>query len=111
MTLALPVLIQQMLLLGIQQSDRFLAGHLTEIAPGVKGDPAAYQAAQTTAQYLAWFITSYVFLVSVGSTALVARFTGGGDRQRAIHTTNQSILLAAALGVVGSALGFAARNY
>src|SRR5262245_24137710 len=34
----------------------------------------AYQAAQTTANYLAWFITSYIVLVSVGSTALVARF-------------------------------------
>ncbi|HLY65761.1 MAG TPA: MATE family efflux transporter, partial [Chloroflexota bacterium] len=110
MTLALPVLAQQMLLLIIQQSDRFLAGHLTEIAPAETGDPAAYQAAQTTAQYLSWFITSYVFLVSVGSTALVARFTGAGDRQRAIHTTNQSILLAAMLGLAGSALGFLSRG-
>jgi len=109
-TLALPVLVQQMLLLIIQQSDRFLAGHLTEIAPQETGDPAAYQAAQTTAQYLSWFITCYIFLVSVGSTALVARFTGAGDRQRAVRTTNQSILLAAALGLVGSILGFFGRN-
>jgi putative MATE family efflux protein len=109
-TLALPVLVQQMLLLVIQQSDRFLAGHLTEIAPTETGDPAAYQAAQTTAQYLSWFITSYVFLVSVGSTALVARFTGAGDRQRALHTTNQSILLASVLGVAGSVLGFFGRD-
>jgi putative MATE family efflux protein len=109
-TLALPVLAQQMLLLVIQQSDRFLAGHLTEIAPQETGDPAAYQAAQTNAQYLSWFITSYVFLVSVGSTALVARFTGAGDRPRAIHTTNQAILLAAVLGLAGSVLGFFGRH-
>ena len=42
----------------------------------------AYQAAQTTANYLTWFISSYVVLVSVGSTALVARFTGAGDLAR-----------------------------
>jgi putative MATE family efflux protein len=108
--LALPMLAQQMLLLIIQQSDRWLAGHLTEIAPGETGDPAAYQAAQTTAQYLSWFITSYVFLVSVGSTALVARFTGAGDRLRAAHTMNQSILLAAVLGLAGSMLGLVGRD-
>jgi putative MATE family efflux protein len=66
---------------------------------------AAYLAAQTTANYLAWFISSYMVLVSVGSTALVARFTGARDRSGAIHATNQSILLAVALGVVGSVLG------
>jgi putative MATE family efflux protein len=109
-TLALPVLAQQMLLLVIQQSDRFLAGHLTEIAPQETGDPSAYQAAQTTAQYLSWFITSYIFLVSVGSTALVARFTGAGDRRLAIRTTNQAILLAAVLGLVGSVLGYLGRH-
>ena len=66
---------------------------------------AAYLAAQTTANYLAWFISSYMVLVSVGSTALVARFTGARDRAGAIHATNQSILLAIALGVAGSVLG------
>jgi putative MATE family efflux protein len=65
----------------------------------------SYQAAQTTANYLAWFISSYIVLVSVGSTALVARFTGAGDRRSAVHVTNQSILLAAVLGLAGSAVG------
>jgi putative MATE family efflux protein len=65
----------------------------------------SYQAAQTTANYLAWFISSYIVLVSVGSTALVARFTGAGDRRSAVHVTNQSILLAAVLGLAGTALG------
>jgi putative MATE family efflux protein len=109
-TLALPVLAQQMLLLVIQLSDRFLAGHVKEIAALEWGDAAAYQAAQTTAQYLSWFITCYVFLVSIGSTALVARFTGAGDRQGAVHTCNQSIVLALALGLVGSLAGFLGRD-
>jgi len=35
----------------------------------------------------------------------VARFTGAGDRVSAVHATNQSILLAGVLGLIGSALG------
>ncbi len=141
--LALPVLAQQLLILSVGLSDRFLAGYFEPqppeeraraighrmIALGQLGAPgggvasvlgaeadweagrqvmarhAAYQAAQTTANYLAWFINSYTALVSVGSTALVARFVGAGDRAAAIHVTNQSIVLAAALGLLASAAG------
>ena len=89
-TLALPVLMQQMVLLVIQQSDRYLAGHLTMLAPWETGEPAAYQAAQTTAQYLSWFITCYIFLVSVGSTALVAALHRRG-RSAACDSYLQSV--------------------
>src|SRR5262249_54948716 len=51
--------------------------------------------------------TSYTVLVSVGSTALVARFVGAGDRPLAIRVTNQSVLLAVLLGGVGTAAGLA----
>src|SRR5262249_39415361 len=57
--------------------------------------------------YLAWLVTSYTVLVSVGSTALVARFTGAGDRKGAIHVTNQSLLLAVFLGLLGTVMGVA----
>src|SRR5437870_4775635 len=67
----------------------------------------AYQSAQTTANYLAWFITSYTVLVSVGSTALVARFVGAGDRPLASRVTNQAVLLAALLGLFGTGTGLA----
>src|SRR5205823_3391203 len=65
----------------------------------------SYQAAQTNAHYLAWFISSYTILVSVGSTALVARFVGAGDRASAVRATHQSILLAVILGTLGSVVG------
>ncbi len=104
--LALPVLAQQFLVLIVSLSDSWLAGYLQEGA----ADPAAFQAAQTTANYLGWFISSYIVFVSVGSTALVARFTGAADHDRAIHATNQSILLAVVLGLAGGAAGFAGRN-
>src|SRR2546429_415016 len=76
LALALPVLAQQFLHLAVNLSDRYLAGNFQSATPG---EQPAYQAAQTTANYLAWFISSYVVLVSVGSTALVARLTGAGD--------------------------------
>src|SRR5438105_4087158 len=80
------------------------AVHL-EAARHILARQVSYQAAQTTANYLAWFISSYTVLVSVGSTALVARFTGAGDRAAAVHVTNQSLLLGVALGLAGGAAG------
>lgn len=75
-----------------------------ETARDVVARQVSYQSAQTTANYLAWFLTSYIVLVSVGSTALVARFTGAGDRAAAVHVTNQSIVLAVVLGLGGTAV-------
>ena len=87
--LALPALAQQGLYFVITVSDRWLAGHIP-----VTSGQAAVQAAQTTAHYLAWFITCYTTLVTVGSTALVARFVGAGDRKLAVAVTHQALLLA-----------------
>lgn len=70
----------------------------------------SYQAAQTTALYLGWLINSYTLLVGVGATALVARFIGSGDAASAIRVTNQAIVLAVVLGVIGSAVGLAGRE-
>jgi len=94
--LAWPVLVQQLLVLVITLSDRYLAG---------KTEHVAYQAAQTTAFYLSWVITSFTILVSVGSTALVARFVGAGDHVGAVRATHQSIVVAIILGILGTAAG------
>lgn len=65
----------------------------------------AYQSAQTTANYLAWFISSYTVLVSAAGTALVSRFVGAGDWARANHATNQALLLGAGFGLGGLVVG------
>jgi putative MATE family efflux protein len=83
-----------------------LAGEAAwETARQIRARHIAYQAAQTMAIYLSWLITSYTVLVSVGSTALVARFVGAGDWPAAIHVTNQSVLLGVAFGVLGTVAG------
>jgi Na+-driven multidrug efflux pump len=99
LALALPALAQQYLHLLVQLSDQFLADRFHVPDPDQR---QAYLAALTTAGYLYWFVSSYTVLVSVGSTALVARFVGAGDRRGANHATGQSILLAVAFGLLGS---------
>lgn len=101
LVLAVPALLQQMLVLLVSLSDRWLAGHAHAPDPD---EQIALQAAQTTANYLAWFISSYTVLVSVGSTALVAHAIGAGQRRSAVHITNQAFLLAVVLGLGGSLL-------
>jgi putative MATE family efflux protein len=102
LALAWPVLAQQMLIFLVGQYDRYLAGR---VQPEVDTERIAYQAAQTTAHYLAWFIGSYTVLVSAGSTALVARFVGAGDGKAAVHVCNQAMLLAVLLGLLGTVAG------
>lgn len=88
-----------------------LAGELPwEAARRIRARHITYQAAQTMAIYLSWLIAGYTVLVSVGSTALVARFVGGGNRQGAIQVTNQSILLAIAFGLLGTVAGLSGLN-
>jgi putative MATE family efflux protein len=98
-----PVLVQQLLAWVVMLSDTLLAGRFPPHAGG-QGQVAS-QAAQTTATYLMWLLTSYTVLVSVGSTALVARFIGADDRAGAVHVTNQALLLAAFLGLAGGVVG------
>lgn len=104
LTLAWPVWLYQLLGLVVNLFDRLLAGRYLDLPAD---EQLAAQAAQTTASYLAWVITSYTVLVSVGSTALVARLCGARDFKSAIHATNQAILLAIGLGLLGGAVGLA----
>jgi putative MATE family efflux protein len=97
LALAWPMLLYQLLVFLVRLSDRLLAG--------VFHDQVAYQAAQTTAQYLEWCIFSYTVLVSAGATALVARFVGAADREAAIRATNQAMIIAVVFGLLGSLVG------
>lgn len=103
LALAMPVLVQQLLTLSVTLSDRFLAGRFQ---PGDPEQHIAFQSAQNTALYLAWFVVNFTVLVTVGSTALVARFVGAGDRGLAVRTMHQSLLLALGLGLTGTVLGW-----
>jgi putative MATE family efflux protein len=95
--LALPALAQQFLLLVIQLYDQWLAAFYTP----------AHAAALNTANYLYWAVSNYTVLVSVGATAVVARFVGATDYPMANRAAGQAIVLAVACGVVASVAGIA----
>jgi putative MATE family efflux protein len=102
LALALPALAQQYLHLVVQLSDQFLAGRFPLADESARD---RYLSALNTAGYLYWFVSSYTVLVSVGSTALVARFVGAKDWAMARHATGQSVLLAIVFGLLGSTAG------
>ena len=102
--LAWPVLALNFLILTVDMSDRFLVGNLPAPTPEVA---QARLAARGTAHYVAWFISSYTVLVSVGATALVAHCVGAGDWRTARRAAGQAIVLAAIVGLAGSIAGLA----
>lgn len=102
LALAWPALAQNWLVLTVILSDRLLAGRFQDLDDTAQ---AATQAAQTTANYLTWVLTSYTTFVTIGSTALVARLIGAGDQRGASAVLHQSLLLALVLGIVGTILG------
>jgi putative MATE family efflux protein len=104
LSLAWPVLVQQFLILSVGLYDQYLAGNNT---PEDRALHVGYQAAQTTANYIAWFISSCSTLVCVGGTALVARFIGAGETGQANRVVNQSILLAAIFGILATPVSLA----
>lgn len=102
LVLALPALAQQYLHLLVRLSDQYLADNF-ELP-----DPAArktYLSALNTAGYLYWFVSSYTVVVSVGATALVARFVGAGDLSLARRATGQAVFLAVVFGLLGTVAG------
>jgi len=101
LALALPNLAQQYLHLLVQLSDQKIAAELRVPV----AERADYLSALTTAGYLYWCISSYTVLVSVGATAMVARFVGGGDWPAARRATGQAVLLGVAFGILGTLAG------
>jgi putative MATE family efflux protein len=83
MRLAMPVLAAQMLYLLVGFTDMWLTGNLL--------NDKAYVAAMSLMIYALWLVGNLFGVVAVGSTALVARFVGAGDRPLANRVMNQSI--------------------
>jgi putative MATE family efflux protein len=93
--LALPAMGEQMLSMMVGIVDTYLVGHLG----------AAPLAAVGLANQ--WVFASVAFFgaIATGSTALIARFTGGKDWQGANRVLLQSMLLGAVIGALATSLG------
>ena len=96
--LALPVLAEQMLFAMVMLTDVWLTGRFLKEAPQL--------AAIGLIAYLLWFLNSLFDFVTIGTTALTARFTGGGKTTEARLVTNQAILIGIVLAAIVTAMGF-----
>ncbi len=86
--LALPVLTEQLLNTFVGLFDTYLAGRISPAATSAIG----------LASYVDWLGGMLFMLVATGTTALVSRYTGGGDQPQANRFANESLTLAALLG-------------
>jgi len=93
--LALPATAEQMLAMMVGIVDTFLVGHL-----GAESLAAVGLANQ-------WIFLSGTFFgaVGTGSTALIARFTGAKEPDKANQVLRQSVLLGVLIGVAALVLG------
>ena len=95
--LALPVLGEQTLNLGVAFFDTWLAGHLPVLS-GEDG-PVVATGAVGFAAYVSWLAVMIGAFVGAGTSALVSRFWGSGRRGAASLVTNRSLVLALLAGV------------
>lgn len=92
LSLAWPVVIEQMLGTVVGLANTYIVAHLG----------AAPLAAVGLCTQLNNLLIALFSAVGVGSTALVARHVGAGEAQEADHTTGQSLLLAVILGLLAA---------
>ena len=90
LALALPILGEQILNTFVGIFDTWLAGRISAAATTSVG----------LAAYVGWLASMIAMLIATGTTALVARSAGRGDRNETNLYANQSVTLAAILGLV-----------
>jgi putative MATE family efflux protein len=101
--LAIPILIQQILVATVGLADKIFAGALPDavVLPAMD--------AIGIGSYIGWFISIAVSGVGIGAQALIARAMGGGDVVLGEKVLGQSLILAFVWGtIVAVGLWFAA---
>ncbi|MFP6770257.1 MAG: MATE family efflux transporter [Planctomycetaceae bacterium] len=88
LVLAWPVLCEQFLGFLVGLYDTWLSGRISEVATGAIG----------LAAYVGWLASMLFGLVATGTTALVARHWGRGERDVANQVMNRSVAMAAVAG-------------
>jgi Na+-driven multidrug efflux pump len=91
------VLAEQILNTLVGLVDTYLAGRISPAATSAIG----------LAAYVGWLASMLLMLIGTGTTALVSRYEGSGDHDRANHFANQSLTLASLLGVAVFCLMYA----
>jgi putative MATE family efflux protein len=108
LALALPAVGEQILNTLVGLADTFLVGHLSASAAGQLGySSSAALAGVGLANQIVWLIMVLFMAVSVGSTALIARASGGGDLGTANRVLRQSLLVGLLMGLLATGLAVA----
>ena len=89
LVLALPVLVEQLLSFGVGMVDTYLASMSTDATTAVG-----------SAAYVGWLASLIMSFVGTGTTALVARHWGAGERDAANLIANRSMAMAACMGLL-----------
>lgn len=95
--LAWPVLLEHVLFMLVGFCDTWLTGRFLE---------EQHLAAVMLMNYTLWLLLDVGLFISIGATALIARFTGAGDRRLAAAATDQALLLAAILGAAAAVAAY-----
>jgi putative MATE family efflux protein len=97
LTLATPVVFAMLTQVALSVTDFYWVGHLG----------AAAQDAVTSSMIMIWTVYATASIISIGVTALVARYVGARNPTRAAHYVRQAIWLATLMGAVVSVIGYA----
>lgn len=92
--LALPALAEEALVLMVAWTDWFLTSRY------LVDDGDATKAAMGLMAYLMWLVPSSFSVVSIGATALIARWTGAHDYEAAKKVVNQAYMVGAIFAVI-----------
>jgi len=101
--LAWPALVEQLLNILVSLTDTWLAGNLLP-------DPA-YLSAIGLMAYLMWLMFAVYSPISIGATALIARFMGAGDRKLAVRVMRQALLVGGAFSALSMVCLFFGGRY
>lgn len=103
--LALPILGEQLLNFLVGFFDVWLSGHLPE---DIRTDATA---AIGVSAYSSWLATLIFSLVGTGTTALISRAWGAGERTEANRIANRSVALAIVMGLLYLILALTTAAY
>lgn len=101
-TLAWPSVVTMLMQTVNGLMDTFFVGHLPDSQDAL--------AATGVGGQFVFLLISLAMGVSVGTTALVARFAGAADRRSAAHAAGQSVSLALVMGAVFCVLAYSTRD-
>ena len=96
--LAAPILAEQLLSMLVGYTDWWLVGHYL--------NNPSHLAAMGLMAYVLWLLPTMFTMVSIGATAMVARFIGAGDTTLATRVTNQAISLGIAFATIATLVSF-----